>query len=85
MTTILNTKIKSIQAPGAVVMIRPHHFHPNPETAADNVFQRTDTTSSKQAIAVLARDEVTAAAAALETAGVKVHVFDDFGEQETPD
>lgn len=83
--TNINTKIKSIQAPGAVVMIRPHHFHPNPETAADNVFQRTDTNSSKQAIAALARDEVSAAAAALEAAGVKVHVFDDFGEQQTPD
>ncbi|HKR46723.1 MAG TPA: amidinotransferase, partial [Paraburkholderia sp.] len=30
----------SIQAPCAVVMIRPHRFHPNPETAADNAFQR---------------------------------------------
>lgn len=85
MTTNLNTKIKSIQAPAAVLMIRPHHFHPNPETAADNAFQRTDTTSSAQAIAAIARDEVTAAAAALEAAGVRVHVFDDFGEQQTPD
>jgi hypothetical protein len=85
MTTNLNTKMKSIQAPAAVVMIRPHHFHPNPETAADNAFQRTDITASAQAIAALARDEVTAAAAALEAAGVRVHVFDDFGEHETPD
>ena len=30
--------MRSIQAPGAVVMIRPHRFHPNPETAADNAF-----------------------------------------------
>ena len=66
-------------------MIRPHHFHPNPETAADNAFQRTDTSASAPAIASLARDEVTAAAAALEAAGVRVHVFDDFGEQATPD
>jgi hypothetical protein len=85
MTTNLNPKIKSIQAPAAVLMIRPHHFHPNPETAADNAFQRTDTTSSAAAIAATARDEVTAAAAALEAAGVRVHVFDDFGEQQTPD
>lgn len=85
MTTLRNTKIKSIQAPAAVVMIRPHRFHPNPETAADNAFQRTDTTWSAQAIADVARDEVTGAAAALEAAGVRVHVFDDFGEQETPD
>ena len=85
MTSNLNTKIKSIQAPAAVVMIRPHHFHPNPETAADNAFQSTDSTSSAQAIAAIARDEVTAAAAALEAAGVRVHVFDDFGDRDTPD
>lgn len=85
MTSNLNTKIKSIQAPAAVVMIRPHHFHPNPETAADNAFQSTDTTSSAAAIAAAARDEVTAAVAALDAAGVRVHVFDDFGEHETPD
>ena len=78
-------KMKSIQAPGAVVMIRPHHFHPNPETADDNAFQRTATDASPHAIAGRARDEVTVAAAALEAAGVTVHIFDDFGGQETPD
>ena len=77
-------KIKSIQAPSAVVMVRPHHFHPNPETADDNAFQRT-AASSAQVTAEIAREEVTAAAAALEAAGVTVHVFDDFGAQETPD
>lgn len=85
MTTNLNTKIKSIQAPAAVVMIRPHHFHPNPETAADNAFQSTDSTSSAQTIAAIARDEVTAAATALEAAGARVHVFDDCGDRDTPD
>ena len=85
MTTRLNMKMKSIQAPGAVVMIRPHHFHPNPETADDNAFQRTATDASPHAIAGRARDEVTVAAAALEAAGVTVHIFDDFGGQETPD
>lgn len=78
-------KSKSIQAPGAVVMIRPHHFHPNPETADDNAFQRKDTGASAQVIAEIARDEVSTAAAALQAAGVKVHVFDDFGTQKTPD
>lgn len=85
MASNFHAKMKSIQAPAAVVMIRPHHFHPNPETAADNAFQCTDITASAQEIAALARDEVTAAAAALEAAGVRVHVFDDFGEHETPD
>jgi hypothetical protein len=79
--------MRSIQAPGAVVMIRPHRFHPNPETAADNAFQRSGSgdDASASAISRAARDEVTAAAAALEEAGVRVHVFDDFGERETPD
>jgi len=79
--------MRSIQAPGAVVMIRPHRFHPNPETAADNAFQRSASgdDASATAISRAARDEVTAAAAALEEAGVRVHVFDDFGERETPD
>lgn len=30
---------RSIQAPAAVVMVRPHRFTPDPETAADNTFQ----------------------------------------------
>lgn len=85
MTSKLNSKIRSIQAPAAVVMIRPHHFHPNPETAADNAFQCADTDLSVEAIAANARGEVTAAVSALEAAGVTVHVFDDFGEQQTPD
>ena len=32
----------SVQAPSAVVLIRPHHFAPNSETADDNVFQTID-------------------------------------------
>ena len=77
--------MRSIQAPGAVVIIRPYRFHPNPETAADNAFQRHGGEAGASAIADAARDEVTAAAAALEAAGVRVHVFEDFGERETPD
>lgn len=78
----------SIQAPAAVVMIRPHRFHPNPQTAGDNAFQRTlpnaDATQ-RETLAASARDEVSAAAAALEEAGVRVHVFDDDGAAQTPD
>ena len=32
------------QAPSAVIMIRPHHFRPNPETVADNAFQQKSAT-----------------------------------------
>ncbi|RDJ98020.1 citrulline utilization hydrolase CtlX [Paraburkholderia lacunae] len=78
----------SIQAPAAVVMIRPHCFHPNPETAADNAFQRAGEVRSRTEAALLAtaaRDEVSAAVETLEAAGVRVHVFDDRGENQTPD
>ncbi|WP_136809183.1 citrulline utilization hydrolase CtlX [Desulfosediminicola flagellatus] len=74
-----------IQAPGAIVMIRPHRFHPNPETASDNAFQRTDGHLSSKEIARLARREVTEVAARLEQEGVRVHIFEDLGEKETPD
>ncbi|TAL98716.1 MAG: amidinotransferase [Paraburkholderia sp.] len=75
----------SIQAPSAVVLIRPHSFHPNPETAVDNTFQRTEHEQDHAALATAARNEVTAAAEALEQAGVRTHVFDDHGENQTPD
>ncbi|SKD02951.1 hypothetical protein SAMN05446935_3794 [Burkholderia sp. YR290] len=78
----------SIQAPSAVVMVRPHRFTPNPETAGDNAFQRApvwhDHTDAR-ALADTARDEVTAAAQRLSDAGVRVHVFDDPGDNGTPD
>ncbi|WP_323119737.1 citrulline utilization hydrolase CtlX [Burkholderia alba] len=75
----------SIQAPAGVVMIRPHRFLPNPETAADNAFQRTAATGDAPALSAAARDEVSAAAQALSAAGVRTHVFDDHGERDTPD
>lgn len=75
---------RSVQAPRAVVMIRPHHFGPNSETAADNLFQGTDGRRDAGEIAAAARQEVTMAAAALEEAGVTVHLFEDEGRQ-TPD
>ncbi|WP_175726850.1 citrulline utilization hydrolase CtlX [Burkholderia ambifaria] len=77
----------SIQAPSAVVMIRPHRFVPNPQTAADNAFQRMagNGAGSPPLVSAAARDEVTAAAQVLADAGVRVHVFDDHGERDTPD
>lgn len=79
------SKIRSIQAPSAVVMVRPHGFSPNPETAADNAFQRMPTAAAAHTIAAAARDEVTTAAQILESEGVRVHLFDDHGERNTPD
>ncbi len=77
--------LPSAQAPAAVVMVRPHRFHPNPETAADNAFQSLDTTAAADDLAHRAHAEVTAAAAQLQAAGVRVHLFDDTGERNTPD
>lgn len=73
-----------LQAPEAVVMIRPHAFHPNPETRADNAFQRDSAEAATQ-IAARARDEFDAAVAILRGRGVAVHVFDDDGSRDTPD
>ena len=75
----------SVQAPSAVVLVRPHHFRPNPLTADDNVFQvagtRPESSRIATALATAAYDEVTRAASALEGAGIRVHLFDD----ESPD
>jgi hypothetical protein len=72
----------SIQAPSAVVMVRPHHFAVNTETAADNRFQAGP--EPGEDLARLAHDEITRAAETLERHGVDVHLFEDTGTQ-TPD
>ena len=71
------------QAPGAVVMILPHHFYPNAQTAADNAFQQ-DADDDRRTVEKAAYDEVLAAAEALRGAGVTVHLFEDTGRT-TPD
>jgi hypothetical protein len=75
----------SMQAPAAVVMVRPHRFTPNPETAADNSFQSPAAGDTAQVIAAAAHAEVSAAAARIEAEGVRVHLFDDDGSCDTPD
>ncbi|WP_439622494.1 citrulline utilization hydrolase CtlX [Shinella sp.] len=72
----------SIQAPSAVVIVRPHHFTVNTETAADNSFQVLADTGED--LAAAAYDEITRAAQTLESHGVTVHLFEDEGTQ-TPD
>ncbi|MCZ2408010.1 MAG: amidinotransferase [Burkholderiales bacterium] len=74
----------TLQAPAAVVMVRPQHFHPNPETAADNAFQQPAGTRPAAALAAQAHAEVSAAAARLQAAGVRVHLFDSH-DPGTPD
>jgi hypothetical protein len=69
------------QSPEAIVMVRPHCFVSNPETIADNAFQRLSHTESA---AISAYDEVTQAVEILEAEGVTVHVFEDTSTA-TPD
>ncbi|WP_432557518.1 citrulline utilization hydrolase CtlX [Granulicoccus sp. GXG6511] len=73
-----------IQAPSAVVMVRPHYFTPNPETAADNVFQLPRPEINAETFEARALREVDAVARTLMEHGVRVHVFDDL-TRETPD
>ncbi|WP_421782367.1 citrulline utilization hydrolase CtlX [Kiloniella litopenaei] len=67
---------KSSQTPSAVVLIRPHHFIANPETAADNSFQ---TMISGQDVndESIAFQEVSGVIDVLKSHGVDVHVFED--------
>jgi hypothetical protein len=73
-----------IQSTSSVLMIRPCRFYPNPETVADNAFQR-DTNQASDALTLAARKEFDAAVATLRAAGVNVHVFEDTAEPEKPD
>jgi hypothetical protein len=72
------------QSTNSVLMIRPGRFYPNPETAADNAFQRSAGRGS-DALTLLARKEFDAAVQMLRAAGVNVHVFEDTTEPEKPD
>lgn len=74
----------SVQAPTAVVMVRPHSFSPNLETTADNAFQSSDQRPPEQ-VSAAAVTEFDEAVRRLETAGVNVHVFDQLVDQDTPD
>src|SRR5437899_9282531 len=72
------------KSPDPVLMILPGRFHPNPETAADNAFQR-DANRDLDALTLVARNEFDTAVRTLRTAGVNVHVFEDTAELEKPD
>lgn len=73
----------SVQAPNAVVMVRPHHFTVNTQTAQDNAFQ-ADHTSDGADLAQRAYAEHSTVIGVLQAHGVDVHVFE--GENpDTPD
>src|SRR5207244_2750451 len=72
------------QSTDSVLMIRPDRFYPNPETAADNAFQR-DANRDLDALTLVARNEFDATVQTLRTAAVNVHVFEDTAEPGKPD
>jgi hypothetical protein len=72
------------QSTNSVLMIRPTRFYPNPETAADNAFQR-QTNSDFDALTLAAKKEFDAAVQTLRAAEINVHLFDDTAEPEKPD
>jgi hypothetical protein len=67
----------SVQAPRAVVLIRPHRFQPNPHTRDDNRFQGYDQRRTACQIAAAAYAEATRVTEQLTQAGVRVHLFED--------
>ncbi|MBT5187830.1 MAG: amidinotransferase [Kordiimonadaceae bacterium] len=75
---------RSAQAPAAVIMIRPHHFSPNEETAKDNSFQQSGEGLDQTALAKSAYEEASKASRLLEANGIKVHIFEDETTK-TPD
>src|SRR5215831_2370479 len=81
---IVTQDVAHAQSTNSVLMIRPSRFYPNPETAADNAFQRNADLDS-EALRVAARKEFDAAVQTLRVAGVDVHVFEDTAKPEKPD
>jgi hypothetical protein len=85
MNLVIPTKCTAhAQSTDSVLMIRPARFYPNPETAADNAFQR-DASRDVDALTLVARNEFDAAVQTLRAAGVNLHVFEDTAEPEKPD
>ncbi len=66
-------------------MIRPARFFPNPETAADNAFQKAIADGETPEVSAAARAEFDRAVETLRGAGVTVHVIEDTATPEKPD
>ena len=73
---------KLTQAPSSIVMIRPHYFTINTETAIDNAFQQKKEIQSDYS--EQAYIEISKASEALTKEGVNVHMFEDK-DKKTPD
>jgi hypothetical protein len=73
------------QSTSHVLMIRPANFASNPETLASNRFQSAEAAESASQIQIAALAEFDALVAALDRAGVNVHVVDDTRIPVRPD
>ena len=73
-----------VQSPNAVLMVCPWNFYSNPETSRDNAFQNIAKNENKD-LSKSAKQEFDNMVNILESNGVRVHVFNDYGENETPD
>ena len=69
----------SEQSSSSIVMIRPHNFTVNAETAVDNAFQAK--VIPKTEIANLAYQEISKSSEVLSSHGIKVHMFEDKNSQ----
>ena len=64
-----------IQSASSIVMIRPHHFTVNLETAVDNAFQLKEIPQKE--LNHLAYQEISVSAEILSSHGIKIHMFED--------
>ena len=76
------SRLKSPQTTGRVLMIAPLSFGVNPQTAESNAFQCID---DQEDLNGPARREVLDASVRLRSAGIDVLLFDDTEQPQTPD
>ena len=72
------------QIPRAVVMVRPSSFGYNEQTAGSNAFQSA-AVRNREEISEKAKEEFDGLVKILKAVSVKVHVFEDLPEVQTPD
>ena len=75
----------SQQSTSTLLMIKPHGFDYNTETAEDNHFQTGGKALSRSEITRQALDEFEAFVKEINAKGIEVIVYDDLATKETPD
>ena len=75
----------SQQSTSTLLMVKPHGFDYNKQTAEDNHFQKGGTGLSSAEITRTALNEFEAFVKEINTNGIEVIVYDDLSSKETPD